>query len=215
MDENENTIQEEKEMEETPEQVVKKKEKKKKTPSSKKKKAAKKKAQEKEDSDQEKPKVEKDTKKEEEPEKPEVKKEPKNEYEFVMIKPDGYARGLIHKVFEEMENRGFKIIRCATGNLERSAVEQLYAEHCGKPWFKDNIDFICSGSVFISVWAAIAGSNLVERTRELVGSVLKAPGTIRGRYATDIRRNVVHASDSIEAAQREMLLFFPDMKNYF
>lgn len=133
------------------------------------------------------------------------------DYCFVMIKPDGVERGLIGKVISKLEEKGLSLVRVSIGVAPRDKVEALYKEHMNKGFFVPNADFICSGPVVISVWK---GQNASKYIRNLIGNQ-STPGSIRGDFTNHIQKNIVHASDSPEAARREITLWFPDLVNFF
>lgn len=127
---------------------------------------------------------------------------------FVMIKPDGVSRGLIGEVISRIERRGLKVVGMKMTRLDEDTAERHYAEHVEKPFFAQLTSFITSGPVVSMV---VEGQNAVAAMRMLCGSTnpLDAQaGTMRGDLALDIGRNVVHASDSIESAQREIAIHF-------
>ncbi|WP_168120975.1 nucleoside-diphosphate kinase [Paenibacillus sp. HB172176] len=131
------------------------------------------------------------------------------EQTFVMIKPDGVSRKLIGKIVERFEDKGLALIEANLCRMSETHAEQHYEALKDKPFFPDMIAFITSGSVFAMIWE---GENAVRIARTLIGStnpVEAAPGTIRGDYAKTIESNIIHASDSIENAAREIALFFP------
>ncbi len=125
---------------------------------------------------------------------------------LVLIKPDAVERGLIGTVIQRLEQKGFKLDSIHHGLLRKEDVENLYKEHRDKPFFKGNNEFILSGPCVAMVWF---GPNVIDSIRTLVGNQ-RIPGTIRGDFACDIRENMIHASDSVEAAKREIQIFFPE-----
>lgn len=129
---------------------------------------------------------------------------------FVMVKPDGVKRGLIGEVVRRIERKGLKIVAMKMIEIPKELAERHYAEHREKPFFNSLINYITSGPVVAMV---VEGKEAVKVVRNLVGAtnpVEASPGTIRGDFAMDIGRNVVHASDSRESAEREISLFFKD-----
>ncbi len=127
---------------------------------------------------------------------------------FVMIKPDGVQRGLIGEVIKRLERKGLKIVAMKMMKVSEELATKHYAEHKEKPFFKSLLEYITSGPVVAMV---VEGKNAVKVVRTLVGAtnpVEASPGTIRGDYGMDIGRNVIHASDSLESAEREISLFF-------
>jgi nucleoside-diphosphate kinase len=130
---------------------------------------------------------------------------------FVMVKPDGVARGLIGEVVGRLETKGLKLVCARLEKLPEKRVMDQYREHLEKPFFPSLRHYITSGPVFLMVWE---GRSAVTVVRSLVGATNPAeaaPGTIRGDFALDIGRNVIHASDSAESANREIAIHFtPD-----
>ncbi len=129
---------------------------------------------------------------------------------FVMIKPDGVHRSLIGEVISRLERKGLKIVAMKMLWIDRELAERHYAEHRGKPFFSSLVDYITSGPVVAMV---VEGRNAIKVVRNLVGAtnpVEASPGTIRGDLGMDLGRNVVHASDSLQSAEREISLFFAE-----
>ncbi len=127
---------------------------------------------------------------------------------FVMVKPDGVQRGLIGEVISRLERKGLKIVAMKMLWIQEELAREHYAEHAEKPFFQALVDYITSGPVVAMV---VEGKEAVKVVRTLVGAtnpVEASPGTIRGDFGMDIGRNVVHASDSLESAEREISLFF-------
>ncbi len=127
---------------------------------------------------------------------------------FVMIKPDAVQRGLIGEIISRLEKKGLKIVAMKMINVSKELAERHYAEHREKPFFQSLVDYITSAPVVAMV---VEGKNAVKVVRTLVGAtnpVEALPGTIRGDFGMDIGRNVIHASDSLESAEREISLFF-------
>lgn len=127
-----------------------------------------------------------------------------------MVKPDGVQRGLVGEVLHRVERRGLKIAALRMNTISCEVAEKHYSEHMEKPFFKSLIGFITSGP---SVSMVIEGQNAVSVMREINGATnpLNATvGTIRGDFALDTGRNVVHASDSPEAAKKEISIHFKD-----
>ncbi len=127
-----------------------------------------------------------------------------------MVKPDGVARGLVGEVIKRIERRGLKIIALRMNMISREVAKKHYAEHSQKPFFNSLIEFITSGP---SVSMVVEGKNAVLVMRAINGAtnpVNAATGSIRGDLALDTGRNVVHASDSPESAEREISIHFRD-----
>lgn len=130
---------------------------------------------------------------------------------LVLVKPDAVERGLTGEIISRIERKGLKIVGLEQRTLDRSTAEQHYAEHDGKPFFGELVDFITSGPLVALV---AEGPRAHEAVRMLMGvtdPVKSAPGSIRGDFALEIGQNLVHGSDSPQSAAREVSLFFPDL----
>lgn len=131
---------------------------------------------------------------------------------LVLIKPDGVKRGLVGEVISRIETKGYSIVALKMLQADRAILEQHYAEHAGKPFYEPLVEFMLSGPIV----ALIAeGNRVIEGFRSLAGATdptVAAPGTIRGDLARDqgtkVVQNIVHGSDSVESANREMEIFF-------
>jgi nucleoside-diphosphate kinase len=127
---------------------------------------------------------------------------------FIMVKPNGFARGLVGEVVARFERRGLELRAMKLMRIPRELAERHYAEHREKPFFGELVDFITSGPVVAMVWE---GNEAITVARTMMGAtdpVKAAPGTIRGDFATVMAENVVHGSDGPESAAREIGLFF-------
>lgn len=127
---------------------------------------------------------------------------------FVMVKPDGMQRKLAGEIIRRLESKGLSIKMAKVLHISSELARKHYVEHREKPFFEELITYITSGPVLAMIWS---GVDAIAITRLLVGhrSPLQAlPGTIRGDYAHTTTENLVHASDSVEAAEREIQLFF-------
>jgi nucleoside-diphosphate kinase len=125
-----------------------------------------------------------------------------------MVKPDGVQRGLVGEIISRLERRGYRLVGIKMLRLSRQMAEEHYAEHRGKPFFESLVSYIGSGPVVAMVWE---GKGVVAGVRQLMGSTdpTQAPaGTIRGDLAVDVGRNVVHGSDSVASAEREIAFYF-------
>ena len=130
---------------------------------------------------------------------------------LVLVKPDAVERGLTGEIIGRLERKGLKILALEQRTLDRSTAEEHYAEHNGKPFFGELVDFITSGPL---VAVVAEGHRAIEAVRTLMGvtdPVKSAPGSIRGDLALVMTHNLVHGSDSPESASREVKLFFPDL----
>ncbi len=129
---------------------------------------------------------------------------------FVMIKPDGVRRGLIGEIISRIERKGLKIVAMKMVKMSREKAEELYAEHKGKHFFEELISYVTSGPVVAMV---VEGESAVSVMRKLIGPTdgrEAPPGTIRGDFALSKSENVIHASDSVEKAEREIKVLFSD-----
>lgn len=130
---------------------------------------------------------------------------------LVLVKPDGVRRGLVGEVIGRIEAKGLTLVAAELRTLDRATAEEHYGEHVGKPFFADLVDFITSAPLVALV---VEGERAVEAFRSLAGAtdpVKATPGTIRGDFALAVGQNVVHGSDAVESAAREIALFFPDL----
>ncbi|MCQ2753573.1 MAG: nucleoside-diphosphate kinase [bacterium] len=133
---------------------------------------------------------------------------------FVAIKPDGVKRGIIGKIIERFEDKGFKIVGMKLLQVTDELAAKHYEEHLGKPFYNRLIYYITSGPIVAMV---IEGYNAVESVRHTVGktSPMEADvGTIRADFAQIMQYNVVHASDSVESANREIGIYFKPEEIY-
>lgn len=130
---------------------------------------------------------------------------------FTMLKPGVLSRRIAGEIIARMERKGFDIVAAKLTRIPRALAETHYAEHRGKPFFGELVDYITSGPVLAMV---LEGDGAVRMLRTMCGSTKAeeaAPGTIRGDYAMHTGLNIIHASDSPEGAEREIGLFFrPD-----
>jgi len=129
---------------------------------------------------------------------------------LVLIKPGGVSRNLIGEITRRIESRNLKITGLKLIKADRAVVEEHYAEHKERPFFKDVCDYLVSGPI---VALAVTGTNSVKAIRAMMGATnpLEAtPGTVRGDLALTIDDNLVHSSSDPEAAARELGLWFPE-----
>lgn len=127
---------------------------------------------------------------------------------FAMIKPDGVARGLTGEIIKRYQSKGLRIVGMKFMMVTEEIASAHYAEHVNKPFFQDLKKYITSGPVVALV---LEGNNAVAEVRKMNGAtkpVDAACGTIRGDFALEIGRNVVHGSDSTESAAREIAIYF-------
>jgi nucleoside-diphosphate kinase len=127
---------------------------------------------------------------------------------LVIVKPDGVQRGLIGPILSRLEARGLKIVGLKFLQVQQHLAERHYAEHEGKPFYPGLLQYITSGPVAV---ACFEGSNAVQIVRNTIGAtnpLSATAGTIRGDFALDIGRNLIHASDALATAERELALWF-------
>ncbi|MBE0069073.1 nucleoside-diphosphate kinase [Thermoanaerobacterium thermosaccharolyticum] len=132
---------------------------------------------------------------------------------FAMVKPDGVKRGLIGEILKRYENKGLNLVAAKVISPSLDLLQKHYEEHKGKPFYDDLIRYMSSGPVFAMI---LEGDNAVKMVRLLNGPTKiedAQPGTIRGDFCTNTTFNIVHGSDSIESAKREILLWFPEYMN--
>ncbi|MFJ7734843.1 nucleoside-diphosphate kinase [Lysinibacillus sp. NPDC097287] len=130
------------------------------------------------------------------------------EQTFLMVKPDGVERQVIGDIVDRFERRGFVLKGAKLMVIPTELAEKHYAEHSERPFFGELVEFITSGPVFAMVWE---GENVIKLARTMMGATKPEesnPGTIRGDYATTVSHNIIHGSDSLASAEREIGLFF-------
>ncbi|RPD65895.1 nucleoside diphosphate kinase [Lentinus tigrinus ALCF2SS1-6] len=129
---------------------------------------------------------------------------------YIMVKPDGVQRGLVGNIISRFEQRGFKLIALKLVHATPEHLEKHYADLKGKPFFPGLIKYMASGPVAAMVWE---GLDAVKTGRSMLGAtnpLASAPGTIRGDFALAVGRNICHGSDSVESAEKEIALWFPE-----
>ena len=129
---------------------------------------------------------------------------------LVLIKPDAMQRGLAGEIITRLERRGLRIAGMRMLHMDEALARRHYAEHEGKPFLEGLVRYITSCPIIAAVFE---GTRAVEMVRQAVGATdpgKAAPGTIRGDLGLEIGRNLVHGSDSLEAAEREIRLFFEE-----
>lgn len=130
---------------------------------------------------------------------------------LVLVKPDGVKQKICGEILARYERKGLAIEAIKMVKVDRALAAKHYAEHEGKGFFEELIAFITSGSVLAMV---LSGRNAVAAVRQINGATnpLEAvPGSIRGDFALSIDENVVHASDAVATAEREIALWFPEL----
>jgi nucleoside-diphosphate kinase len=127
---------------------------------------------------------------------------------LILVKPDGVQRSLIGEIITRFERRGLRLVAMKLMQMSEALAARHYAEHEGKGFYPSLIEYITSGPVVAMVWE---GPNVIAVARVMMGATRPneaAPGTIRGDYAQETGRNIVHGSDGEESAAREIGLFF-------
>ena len=130
---------------------------------------------------------------------------------LILVKPDAFTRKLTGEIIARFERKGLELVALELQTLSRQTAERHYAEHQGKPFFGELVEFITSGPLVAMV---LQGDAAVEAARQVIGAtnpLQAAPGSIRGEFATAIGQNMVHGSDSPQSATREIAIFFPDL----
>lgn len=129
---------------------------------------------------------------------------------FVMLKSDGLKRGLLGEVLSRIEKKGYKVLALKIQNLTKDQLDKHYYEHLDRPYFPSLVEYLTSGPV---VHMVIGGDNVISGIRKLNGATdpEKAEmGSVRGDLAINMTKNLIHASDSLENAEREIALYFSD-----
>ena len=129
---------------------------------------------------------------------------------FLMIKPDGVQRGLVGEIISRFEKKGYKLVAMKYTNATKAHVEAHYEDHRGKPFFDPLVKYITSGPVVPMVWE---GASIIEGSRTVIGATnptAAAPGTIRGDFAIEVGRNIIHGSDKVESATKEIAHWFSE-----
>ncbi|KAF8938545.1 nucleoside diphosphate kinase [Dissophora ornata] len=129
---------------------------------------------------------------------------------YIMVKPDGVERGLVGEIIKRFENKGFQLMALELKAPGRAHLEKHYSDLSSKPFFAGLVNYMTSGPVVAMVWQ---GKGVVKAGRVLLGEtnpLASLPGTIRGDFALDIGRNICHGSDSVESAEKEIALWFPN-----
>ena len=127
-----------------------------------------------------------------------------------IVKPDGVRKNVIGEVYRRFEQSGLKIVAARMMKLSQAQAEGFYAVHRERPFFRDLVSYMTSGPVIVQV---LEGDNAVAKHRDIMGATdpkKAAPGTIRADLAESIEQNVVHGSDSLENAAREIAYFFAE-----
>ena len=130
---------------------------------------------------------------------------------LILVKPDAFARNLTGEIIARFERKGLRLVALQLMTMTRELAAQHYAEHEGKGFYDELVDFITSGPLVAMV---LEGESAIRAARQVIGATnpLEATtGSIRGDYAISVGKNMVHGSDAPESGQREVALFFPDL----
>jgi nucleoside-diphosphate kinase len=130
---------------------------------------------------------------------------------LILVKPDAFARGLSGEIIARFERKGLTIVAAQLMTVSDALAKQHYAEHEGKPFFGELVEFITSGPLLALVFE---GEDAIRAARQVIGAtnpLEAAPGSIRGDFAIAVGQNMVHGSDSPESGEREAALFFPNL----
>ncbi|MGO9903187.1 MAG: nucleoside-diphosphate kinase [Solirubrobacteraceae bacterium] len=131
---------------------------------------------------------------------------------LILVKPDAFARNLTGEIIARFERKGLKLAALKQLTMTSDLAERHYAEHAGKGFFGELVEFITSGPLVAIV---LEGESAIEAARQVIGAtnpLQASPGSIRGDYAIEVGENMVHGSDSTESSAREVALFFPELK---
>ncbi|SHE74802.1 nucleoside diphosphate kinase [Caldanaerobius fijiensis DSM 17918] len=131
---------------------------------------------------------------------------------FAMIKPDGVRRGLVGEIIKRYEQKGLRIVAAKLIKADRNTVEEHYSDLRSRSFFNELVEYILSGPIMVMI---LEGENAIKLVRMINGATRveeALPGTIRGDYATSTAQNIVHGSDNYENAQREINLWFPELR---
>ena len=129
---------------------------------------------------------------------------------LILVKPDAFARNLTGEIIARFERKGLRLAALKQMTMSRELAEQHYAEHVGKPFFGELVDFITSGPLVAMV---LEGESAVEAARQVIGAtnpLQASPGSIRGDYAVAVGQNMVHGSDAPSRPRARRQLFFPE-----
>jgi nucleoside-diphosphate kinase len=130
------------------------------------------------------------------------------EHTFIMVKPDGVARGLVGEIISRLEHKGLTLEKIRRLTIDDALARRHYAEHLEKPFFPELLEFITSGPVVAMEWS---GESAISVARALMGATDPAQadqGTIRGDFGLLVTQNLVHGSDGPESAARELDIYF-------
>jgi nucleoside-diphosphate kinase len=130
---------------------------------------------------------------------------------LILVKPDAFARNLTGEIIARFERKGLRLVALQLITMSRELAALHYAEHEGKGFYDELVEFITSGPLVAMV---LEGESAIVAARQVIGAtnpLEAATGSIRGDYAVSVGQNMVHGSDAPESAAREVALFFPDL----
>lgn len=135
-------------------------------------------------------------------------------YTFIFIKPDAYKRGLSFKIIQKLKKKGYKIKAIRNGVLTKYQLQKHYEEHKESDFFNDLINRMENKKSMLCVLSIDNDDSIIKEVRRYIGATdpkKAAIGTIRQKYGTSVKKNVIHASDSHESARREIKIWFPNL----
>jgi nucleoside-diphosphate kinase len=130
------------------------------------------------------------------------------EQTLIVVKPDGFKKGLVGKIISRFEEKGFQIVNLRSFQFDTDTARKFYDAHKDKHFFNDLVSFICSGK---TVGCILEGNNAISTVRVMVGNTKSTeaqPGTIRGDFGLGFTDNIIHASDSAESFIKESKIIF-------
>jgi nucleoside-diphosphate kinase len=130
------------------------------------------------------------------------------EQTLIVVKPDGFKKGLVGKIIARFEERGFQIVNLKSFQFDEQTAKKFYDAHKDKHFFNELVSFICSGK---TVGCILEGNNAIATVRLMVGNTKSSealPGTIRGDFGLGFTDNIIHASDSAESFIKESKIIF-------
>ena len=129
---------------------------------------------------------------------------------LVLVKPDAMQRGLAGKIISRLEQRGLRIVALRLFQMDMELARRHYAEHEDKGFYEGLVAYITVSPIIAAVFEGTGAVEVVRRTMGATNPAAAEAGTIRGDLAVEVGRNLIHGSDSLASAQREIDLFFPE-----
>jgi nucleoside-diphosphate kinase len=130
------------------------------------------------------------------------------EHTFIMVKPDGVARGLVGEIISRFEQKSLTLEKIRNLTIDAELARRHYAEHVEKPFFPELLEFITSGPVVAMEWSGESAISVVRTVMGVTDPAKADPGTIRGDFGLLVTQNLVHGSDGPESAARELEIYF-------